>query len=424
MTHLVDTIACPQQEVGAGGVVNEHVRNSEGDVIELKDGRLLLAYTHFYHTGGDLDPSDIQGRISEDGGCTWSDPFQIQPNTARYSTGRLAFLRLRRFQDAGGLSVWNYPEDIALVYEEVNTCYENRLIFRLSHDEGQSWAREVQINDTGTLGHLGYLNGAGAVLAGGRILIPVYAQFGGLCASYMYYSDDLGESWRRGRGEISVPLVKHGDYCLGASWFVEPAVAELRDGRVICLGRTFTGRMWQAFSGDGGVTWSEAEPTELAASGSPAAVETVPGTGDLLCVWNQASAEEISHGFGRMRMSCAISKDDGKTWECFSNLDSLDDRTRIEPPERDAVADTGSEQINIKVREGLLTGTSFTKDLPREFLAKYPRFPGYCWNYYPSASFTRDGNVVFTYTVSDAQMTDLPTGLKVVVRPIEWLYEV
>ena len=52
MEDRTDVIACPQQEVGVDGVVNEHVRNSEGDVIELKDGRLLLAYTHFYHTGG------------------------------------------------------------------------------------------------------------------------------------------------------------------------------------------------------------------------------------------------------------------------------------------------------------------------------------------------------------------------------------
>lgn len=53
MDRRSDVIACPQREVGADGVVNEHVRNSEGDVIELKDGRLLLAaYTHFYRSGG------------------------------------------------------------------------------------------------------------------------------------------------------------------------------------------------------------------------------------------------------------------------------------------------------------------------------------------------------------------------------------
>ena len=56
-----------------------HPRNSEGDLIELSDGRLCLVYTQFY--GGDSDhaAANLVRRISGDGGMTWSDDRTIIP---------------------------------------------------------------------------------------------------------------------------------------------------------------------------------------------------------------------------------------------------------------------------------------------------------------------------------------------------------
>ena len=39
-------------------------RNSEGDIIELKDGRLCLIYTRFTGGGGDHAAADLAMRIS------------------------------------------------------------------------------------------------------------------------------------------------------------------------------------------------------------------------------------------------------------------------------------------------------------------------------------------------------------------------
>jgi hypothetical protein len=61
----------------------------------------------------------------------------------------------------------------------------------------------------------------------------------------------------------------------------------------------------------------------------------LPDTGDLLIVWNQNSREEIRRGFRRNRLSAAISKDGGHTWEHFKTLElsaGLDDVARV-PPE-------------------------------------------------------------------------------------------
>lgn len=51
----------------------ENPGNSEGSIIELKDGRLFLAYSHFYGGGDDNSSAYIAGRFSEDKGMTWEN---------------------------------------------------------------------------------------------------------------------------------------------------------------------------------------------------------------------------------------------------------------------------------------------------------------------------------------------------------------
>jgi hypothetical protein len=62
---------------------------------------------------------------------------------------------------------------------------------------------------------------------------------------------------------------------------------------------------------------------------------SLPETKDLLLVWNQMSREEIRRGYRRGRLSSAISKDGGHSWEHFKTIelsDGLEDIDRI-PPE-------------------------------------------------------------------------------------------
>ncbi len=329
----------------------------------------------------------------------------------------MALLRLKKRHDG----LHSHPPCLAHIYVELNRFYTNRILFKTSGDEGRSWSTPVQINDTGTLGHICQRGDTALVLSTGRILVPVYGMFGGMCASFVYYSDDGGDTWCRSEGEMAVKY-RDGDHVAGFDNFEEPAVAELHDGRLLCFGRTNTGRIWQSFSSDQGVTWSEPEPTKLAASYSPVSLKTIPTTGNLLCVWNQASPEEILYGYGRMRLSCAVSKDDGKTWTCFRNLESLDDRVRIAPPSIVEGGDIRSEAFAIHARKALSENMPPHK-APAEFTARYPWFPGYCHNDYPSVAFTRDGRVIMTYGVSDYEQAGLTSGLKLVVHPVEWLYE-
>ena len=406
---IQDRVVCPLQETGPG-----NLRNSEASVAELDDGRLLLAYTHFYTDADDFGAGDIRGKVSDDGGRTWSAPFVVQPNRARRNTGRLSLLMLPPLRS----DIKVRPPPLAMVYLNVNNFYDEQLLFTTSVDHGENWADPIPINDTGTLGHICQRGDTVLVLRSGRILAPVYATFGGMCAGFMYYSDNGGSTWHRNRGEISVKLTEDGR-TYAYSDFDEPAVAQLRDGRLLCFGRTCFGEQYRSISADDGLTWSPAEPSGLVSSSSPASLKTIPGTGDLLCIWNQPTAQETADGLGRMRLSCAVSRDDGQTWTHFRNLESLDDTVRVEPEE--AAGDTVSERNAVKARRALKARAT-QAHYPDHVTRRYPRWPGYVNNAYPSATFTSDDRVVITYSASDYGTAGLPVGLKVVVRPVDWLY--
>src|SRR5947208_14311623 len=57
---------------------DKYVRHSEGTAVELKDGRLLLAWIEFTKGEGDSDffPARIVAKTSKDGGKTW-DSYRV-----------------------------------------------------------------------------------------------------------------------------------------------------------------------------------------------------------------------------------------------------------------------------------------------------------------------------------------------------------
>ena len=77
------------------------------------------------------------------------------------------------------------------------------------------------------------------VLGSGRILCPAFnwlsplatgeSEYPGaaICWSWAWFSDDEGQTWQRSDNEIYVPRSE------GASDFEEPAVEQLKDGRIL-----------------------------------------------------------------------------------------------------------------------------------------------------------------------------------------------
>lgn len=107
---------------------------------------------------------------------------------------------------------------------------------------------------------------------------------------------------------------------------MEPEVVELLDGRVLMVVRNQLGTISAAWSEDGGDTWSQpGELPDIQAPEAPATLRRIPATGDLLLVWNNTDTPGIGHGGRRTPLAAAISRDDGRTWQNFRNLESRQD---------------------------------------------------------------------------------------------------
>ena len=152
--------------------------------------------------------------------------------------------------------------------------------------------------------------------------------------SVVYRSDDQGRTWTKHPGGLMGWFDFEGvpNGACGMTPCFEPTIAETKDGHVLLIARSTVGRLVQSFSPDDGEHWYAVRPTELASSESPAIMITIPQTGDLLIVWNQVSREEIRRGYRRGRLSAAISKDGGHSWQNFKTLelsDGLEDIDRL-----------------------------------------------------------------------------------------------
>jgi hypothetical protein len=124
---------------------------------------------------------------------------------------------------------------------------------------------------------------------------------------FVYYSDDLGLTWKKDTTVIT-PVSER------KLTLQENGVVELEDGRLWMFMRTAHDFQYECYSKDQGVTWTEPKPSKLASPLSPASIERLPWTGDLVCIWNDHLG---THPFpkGRRNPLCvAVSTDDGKTW--------------------------------------------------------------------------------------------------------------
>jgi len=283
-------------------------RNSEGDFIQLKHGRLLFVYTHFTGGGGDHSAAHLAGRLSRDGGKTWTDKdIIVVPNEGKRNVMSVSLLRLT-------------SGEIALFYLRKNSTEDCRPYVRFSTDEAKTWSKPRLCIDA-----VGYnvLNNDRAVqLASGRIVLPVSRHGGpgqkwsGAGEISCWLSDDRGRTWRQSRTVLN----KRTDQRRVV--LQEPGVVELRDGRLMMFMRTTMGSQYISYSSDGGLTWTPARPSTIRSPCSPASIERIPKTGDLLLVWNDHSKIAAALRGKRTPFKVAISSDEGKTWRNVRTLEN------------------------------------------------------------------------------------------------------
>ncbi len=280
----------------------DHPRQSEGDILPLKDGSLLAGWSDFYSGADDAAPARISAAKSSDGGKTWGPKFTLQENVGRANVMSVSFVRSR-------------SGDLLFFYARKNSDTDLEIFVRRSTDEAKTWGSAVKV--TGDPGYHVMNNARVLQLKSGRLLAPVATapQVGtkndGFKTS-IYFSDDDGRTWQRGKTELRAP--KRGA--------MEPGLIELSGGRVLQIIRTQVGQIWRAYSSDGGVTWSEASPWAIEAPEAPSTLARNPETGDWLLVWNpnvawtnpEKTVLGTNHGGPRTPLAAMVSHDEGRTW--------------------------------------------------------------------------------------------------------------
>ncbi|MFH0965902.1 MAG: sialidase family protein [Planctomycetota bacterium] len=379
----------PREEAGLGPIPKRLLEGClplsyEVSLLPLTDGAMAL----FHDTG-----EAIGVRKSYDAGQSWglNEPL-------RTSEGKT-------------LSGWS-PTTLRLKSGKIGLFFnrgERELYFTRSDDDGKTWLPARQVNDRGRVARM--FNGSATVLSTGRIVGPTYYYLddwygrgetntpGPQTSTYCWLSDDEGETWHHGQEAV---LMHDGK----RFWFEEGSVVELADGRVLMLARTPVGRLFKSYSSDGAETWSDPEPTPLAAAYAPCASARMPD-GNLLAIWNQNSLEEDLIGLRRHRLTCAVSEDDGNTWKHFRNLEGLDDRAFF--PDRPLNWDVFSYNHEAPYRQP-------------EDRALYPHVPGPLRCAYPAVAFAGK-TAVIAYDYGAAVGVFDQAYVRTRSLPLEWFYE-
>jgi len=288
----------------------EHPRNSEGAFVTLQSGRILLIYSQF--SGGDRDGSSarLAEVHSDDGGGTWSVPAVLRDKENNLNVMSVSLLRL-----ASG--------KIALFYLVKKTNLECRPSMAVSTDEGKSWSQPHPLFDAP--GYYVLNNDRIIQTRQGRLIAPVAFHRAvhadpadqrsvsdrGI-ALLWYYSDDEGGTWSEAASVWGMTLASRNG-------LQEPGLVELTDGSLLSWARTDQGAQYALRSVDAGNHWTPPEGTELVSPLSPASIKRLPGSAELLAVYNDHSGrfpfratENPYHG--REPLVAAISHDSGYTW--------------------------------------------------------------------------------------------------------------
>jgi len=279
-----------------------NLRNSEGDTIQLSDGRLLVAWSRFA-SSADHAQANICAIETIDDGRTWSDVrVLVSHDEARQNVMSVSLVR-------------NAAGHVLLFYLRKNGPHDCQVYVRESEDELASLGAPRRVSSRS-----GYhvMNNARVLrLANGRLLAPVahtrdWADSRKQSA-FCYISDDDGLSWLPSEGEVSLPQSQVG--CQ------EPGLVEIASGLLMYI-RTDLGHVYAARSTDAGNTWDE--PRALGQLASPMSPCTMCrlSDGDLLAVYNHRPDAKTAAWSDRTPLSAALSWDNGGTWRRITPIET------------------------------------------------------------------------------------------------------
>ena len=256
--------------------------------------------------GGVLAVDKRHAFVSHDEGETWQSyslfrdtgKFLARPERAlvRTKSGMLVMAFLNEKEKRIDRSDWR-------------TAYLPVYVTR-SLDEGRTWEEPQKIQG----------DWCGAVrslvqLKSGRLVLPcqvgIATEKSIRHVANSFVSDEDGQTWKRSN---LIDLGGKGSHA-GA---MEPTVVELRDGRLYMLIRTsqpWDGRVWfwEAFSADGGLTWTDVRNSGMLASTCCGTLVRL-SSGRIMLLWNRPEEGKPYSRNTRAELAMAFSIDECRTW--------------------------------------------------------------------------------------------------------------
>jgi BNR repeat-like domain len=176
-------------------------------------------------------------------------------------------------------------------------------------------------------------------LSNGRIVAP-WGSFqphgravppNGRHKTIVHYSDDDGKTWAQSVSKLVSPC--HGGFNGSNEGACEPAVEQLKDGRIWMLMRTQAGFLYESYSADVGTTWTTAVASRFHTSTGPPNILRHSNEW-LVVAWNNCEMPPRHEGEGvyggRDALHIAVSDDEGQTWRGFREI-YLDHRRNDNP---------------------------------------------------------------------------------------------
>lgn len=258
-------------------------RNSEGDFALLKDGRILFAYSRYSGVSGHDDaPCDVAALVSSDGGESFEPvPFRLA-EAKDHHTLNVMSVSLERLENG----------TLCLFYLCKQGPQSEVYLKRCTDETALTFAPAERIVPPKRGIYYVINNCRICKKPDGRLLLPVARHkietrpdgsrsgvyFGSCC---FFEGDPEGKNWRQLSKVLSLP-----DPGYSVTGLQEPGAAVLPDGRIYGYFRTDRAFQYEAFSSDGGATWSRPVASRFTSPDSPMLIRRNPFSGIYYAVWN------------------------------------------------------------------------------------------------------------------------------------------
>lgn len=264
----------------------KNARNSEGDFIRLKDGRIMFAFSYYYGEGaGDHARCEIRAVYSDDDGRSFyagtddGEP-RLLFSAEKYGQKNVMSVSLMRMENG----------DIGVYYLLKHSDMTDEMLLSRSADEGESFYETTQVLPGAFKGYYVVNNCRVERLSDGRIIVPAAlhyvsheegGQFDPRSSVCFFESRDDGRSWRKMWAMLELPQLAYSQTGLQ-----EPGVLELPCGALYAYMRTDVGCQFEALSPDGGGHWFGPQPSRFTSPCSPLKLAKNPYTGKFYAIWN------------------------------------------------------------------------------------------------------------------------------------------